>query len=59
MCIICIDFARGALKLREARRALGEMAVGLDPEHVKEIQRRLAEAEEDEPTSVPTRAAKP
>ena len=25
MCIICIDFERGALKLKDARRALGEM----------------------------------
>jgi hypothetical protein len=53
MCIICVDFARGALKLREARRALGEMAVGLEPEHVQEIERRLADAEDEDPPSTP------
>ncbi len=55
MCIICVDFARGALKLREARRALGEMASDLDPEHVKEIEKRLADAEDEEPPTTPRR----
>lgn len=45
MCLICIDFDRGALKLREARRALGEMRVTLDPEHVAEVEKKLDEAE--------------
>ena len=45
MCLICIDFDRGALKLREARRALGEMRQTLDREHVKEVERKLDEAE--------------
>lgn len=55
MCIICVDFARGALKLREARRALGEMAAGLGPEHVKEVEKKLAEAEDEEPPTTPRR----
>jgi hypothetical protein len=59
MCIICVDFARGALRLREARRALGEMAVSLDPEHVREIERRLAEAEDEEPPTTPKRRPTP
>jgi hypothetical protein len=46
MCIICIDFERGALKPKEARRALGEMREKLDPTHVKEVERKLAEAEQ-------------
>lgn len=46
MCIICIDFARGTLKRHEARRALGEMAESLDPEHVAEIRRKLDEDED-------------
>ena len=49
MCLICVDFDRGALKLREARRALGEMRVKLDPEHVKEVERKLDEAEREKP----------
>jgi hypothetical protein len=46
MCLICIDFDRGALELGEARRALGEMRVSLDPAHAEEIERKLKEAEE-------------
>lgn len=45
MCLICIDFDRGALKLREARRALGEMRAGLDREHAREVEKKLDEAE--------------
>jgi hypothetical protein len=48
MCLICIDFERGALKVREARRALGEMREGLDPEHVREVEAKLDEAEHAE-----------
>ena len=47
MCIICVDFDRGALKLREARRALGEMREKLDSAHVKEIEQKLDEAERE------------
>jgi hypothetical protein len=49
MCLICIDFARGALKLREARRALGEMREGLSAEHTREVEQLLDEAPEEEP----------
>jgi hypothetical protein len=49
MCLICIDFARGALKLREARRALGEMREGLSAEHAREVEQLLDEAPEEEP----------
>jgi hypothetical protein len=45
MCIICVDFDRGALKLEEARRALGEMRTNLEPEHVAEVEAKLDEAE--------------
>lgn len=51
MCLICIDFARGALKLREARRALGEMREKLGAEHAKEVERLLDEADEKSPPS--------
>ena len=49
MCLICIDFARGALKLREAERAFGEMREGLSAEHAREVEQMLNEAEADEP----------
>ncbi len=48
MCLICIDFDRGALKLREARRALGELRSTLDAEHLKEVEKKLAQAERAE-----------
>lgn len=56
MCLICIDFDRGALKLQEARRALGEMRPALDPEHAREVEAKLLEAEaaaEEEPAQNP------
>jgi hypothetical protein len=45
MCLICIDFDRGALKLNEAKRALGEMRGKLEPEHLKEVEQKLEAAE--------------
>jgi hypothetical protein len=51
MCIICIDFERGALKPKEARRALGEMREKLDPAHVAELEKKLADAEQNPPPS--------
>ena len=45
MCIICIDFERGALRPQEARRALREMRGGLDATHVKELEKKLDDAE--------------
>jgi hypothetical protein len=48
MCLICIDFDRGALKLREAKRALGEMRSTLDAQHLKEVEQKLSEAERAE-----------
>ena len=46
MCLICIELDRSAMNVREARRALGEMRVKLDTEHVAEVERKLEEAEE-------------
>ena len=45
MCIICIDFERGALRPKEARRALREMRSEMDAAHVKELEKKLEEAE--------------
>jgi hypothetical protein len=49
MCIICVDFDRGALKATEARRALGEMKSTLGPEHAREVEDKLDAAEADPP----------
>jgi hypothetical protein len=45
MCIICIDFERGALRPQEARRALREMRGELDASHVKEVEKKLDAAD--------------
>lgn len=46
MCLICIELDRARMKPLEARRALGEMRVALPPGHVKEVEAKIAEAEE-------------
>jgi hypothetical protein len=45
MCIICVDFDKGRMTSAEARRALGEMVVKLDPQHVAEVERTLRDAD--------------
>ncbi len=45
MCLICLEFEKGKLTTSEARRALGEMVPQLEPDHVREVESLLAEAE--------------
>lgn len=45
MCLICIELAKQAMTPVEARRALREMSVALDPHHVAEVETTLAQAE--------------
>jgi len=47
MCIICVDFQRGALRPHEARRALREMRETLSEEHVRELEETLRKHEAD------------
>lgn len=47
MCLICLDFERQKLTLREARRAYGEMVEKIGPEHAEEVRQMLDEAERD------------
>ncbi|WP_230470172.1 hypothetical protein [Lujinxingia vulgaris] len=46
MCLICVEFAKERMTPLEARRALGEMIEGMEPEHVAEVEAMLTEAEE-------------
>ena len=46
MCLICVEFQKQKMTTREARRALGEMRVGLEPNHVREVEQMLVEADE-------------
>jgi hypothetical protein len=55
MCIICVDFGRGALKLPEARRALGEMRTKLGAAHAREVEEKL-DAAEAAPSAGPQRS---
>jgi hypothetical protein len=54
MCLICIDFNRGALRPNEARRALSEMREALPAEHVRELEQKLTAAEnQPKPSGTP------
>ncbi len=44
MCLICIELAKGAMSVPEARRALGEMRTKLGA-HVAEVETKLTETE--------------
>lgn len=48
MCLICVEFQKQRMTIFEARRALGEMVEGLEPEHVDEVEDMLEEAEEEQ-----------
>jgi hypothetical protein len=41
MCIICVEFEQGKLKLGEAVRNYGEMKESLSTKHQKEIEEKL------------------
>ncbi|MCA9520820.1 MAG: hypothetical protein KC609_07600 [Myxococcales bacterium] len=51
MCLICLDFQNQRLTLDEARRAFGEMASTLDPDHRAEVEEMLEQAAHDEAES--------
>jgi hypothetical protein len=48
MCIICVDFAKGRMTAKEARRALGEIVPKVGANHADEVERTLREAEDAE-----------
>ena len=52
MCIICVEVAKKAMSVPEARRALGEMRVKLG-DHVAEVEQKLAEAEAEAEPETP------
>jgi hypothetical protein len=45
MCLICVDFQRQKLTPLEAKRALGEMREKIGPEHTREVEQMLKDAE--------------
>jgi hypothetical protein len=44
MCLICVEFAKGKLTTKEARRNMGEMVI--DRSHQAEVKRTLDAADE-------------
>ena len=48
MCLICVEIAKSKMTVGEARQALREMRVKLDPGHVAEVESKLAEVEQAE-----------
>jgi hypothetical protein len=54
VCIICVEFEKGRMTAKEARRALGEMVTKVGAEHAEEVERALREAEERSPASSST-----
>ncbi|MBL9017109.1 MAG: hypothetical protein JNL83_23180 [Myxococcales bacterium] len=53
MCLICIEIAKSKMTVREARAQLREMREGMPPEHLREVEAKLAQAESTE-TREPT-----
>ena len=53
MCLICVDLAKEKLTAKEARRALGEMRMKIDRDHIAEVEAKLAEAEARATTNKP------
>ena len=49
MCLICVEIAKSKMTVREARAQLREMREGMDRDHLREIEAKLAEAEKAEP----------
>jgi len=41
MCLICVEFEKGKLTLKEAYRNLGEMRESLSDEHAAEVENLL------------------
>ncbi len=45
VCLICVEFEKGRMTAKEARRALGEMVPKIGAEHAEKVERRLRESE--------------
>ena len=45
MCLICLEFEKQKLTIKEARRALSEMVTSLEPEHARQVTELLDRAE--------------
>jgi hypothetical protein len=48
MCLICVEIAKSKMTVNEARAQLREMREGMDRDHLREVEQKLAEAEKNE-----------
>lgn len=48
MCLICVEYEKQKMTIREAWQAYGEMAKAMDPQHAKEVKTMLEEEEKKE-----------
>ncbi len=53
MCLICVEIAKSKMTTREARAQLREMREGMDRDHLREVEAKIAEAEATETTKKP------
>jgi hypothetical protein len=45
MCLICLEFDKNTMSVKEARRALGEMVAKVGTRHAREVEEKLDAAE--------------
>lgn len=55
MCMICVEYQKQKMTLREAWRAYGEMVEGMDPNHAKDVKKMLEEEEQKQKPSTKTK----
>jgi hypothetical protein len=48
MCLICVEIAKSKMTVREARAQLREMREGMDRDHLREVEAKLADVEKTE-----------
>ncbi len=47
MCLICVDFQKSKMTIGDAKRAYREMVDDMGPEHAREVQEMIREAEKE------------
>lgn len=48
MCLLCIEFQKQRMTVKEGWRAYGEMKEAMEPSHAAEVKKMLEEAEKEE-----------
>lgn len=48
MCLLCVEYQQGRLRLEEARRNFRELRSSLPPGHAREVQEWMQKAKEEQ-----------